>query len=62
MDYVVYQENYERSVENYDQFVGAEVCLPDERGRQIMARVTKNVKDKDGNPRDIEHPSLFADN
>ena len=26
-----------------------------------MARVTKRVKDNEGNPRGIEHPTFFAD-
>ena len=30
IDDVVYQENPEKDVDAYDQFVGAEVCLPDE--------------------------------
>ena len=29
MDDVVYQENSEKAVDAYDQFLGAEVCLPD---------------------------------
>ena len=29
IDDVVYQENSEKSVDIYDQFVGVEVCIPD---------------------------------
>ena len=61
MDDVMNQENSENSFDTYDQFFGAEVCIPDERGRIIMARVTKRVKYNRGNPRGIEHPTLFAD-
>ena len=57
---VVYQENYEKAVDTYDQFFGAEVCLTDEWGRKMMARVTKLLKGKESNPRGIEHPTLFA--
>ena len=58
---VVDQENYEKTVDTYDQFIGAEVCLPDEWGRKMMARVTKRVKYNEVNPRGIEHSKLFAD-
>ena len=61
MDYVMDQENSEKAVDTYDHFVEAEVCLPDERGRKIMARFTKRVKDNKGNPREIEHPASFSD-
>ena len=61
MDDVVDQENSEKAVDIYDHFVCAEVCLPDERGRKMMARVTKHVKYNKGNPRGVEHPALFAD-
>ena len=61
MEDVVNQEDSEKAVDTYDHFVEAEVCLPDERGRKIMARFTKRVKDNKGNPRKIEHPALFAD-
>ena len=57
---ITYQENSEKSVDTYDKFVGAEVCIPDEWGRKIMSRVTKHVKDNDCNTKGIEHPSLFA--
>ena len=60
MDDVVDQENDENYVDTYDQFVGAEVCLPDKLGRKIMAWVTKLVKDNKGNPIGIEHPTFFA--
>ena len=58
---VVDQENAEKAVGAYDQFFGAEVFLPDEQGRNFMVRVTKRVKDKEGNPRGIERPKLSAD-
>ena len=38
MDDVVDQENSEKDVDTYDQFVGTEVYLPDEQGRKIIAR------------------------
>ena len=60
MDDVVDQENSEKAVDTYDRFVGAEVCLPGERGG-VMARVTNHVKDNEGKPRKIENPALFAD-
>ena len=43
MDDVMDQENSEKDVDIYDQFFGAELCLPYERGRK-MARVAKRVK------------------
>ena len=55
------QENSKKAVDTYDQFVDAEVCLPDERGRKMADRVTKRVKNNEGSPRGIEHPTLFAD-
>ena len=58
---VVDQENAEKSVDTYYQFVGAEVCIPDERWRKMIARVNKSVKDNEVNPRGTEHPKLFAD-
>ena len=54
------QENAEKDIYNYYQFVGAEVCLPDERGRKMMARVTNSVNYNKGNPTGIEYPTLFA--
>ena len=61
MGNVVDQESSEKSINTYDQFVGSMVCLPDERWRKIMARVTNHVKDKEGTPIGIGHPALFAD-
>ena len=61
MDDVMDQEYYEKAVDTYEQFIGAEVCLPDERGRKIMARVTNRAKDNEVNPRGIEHTTLFVD-
>ena len=61
MDDVVDQENYENDVDTYYQFVGTEVYLTDERGRKMVARSTKRVKDNGGNPKGIEHPAFFAD-
>ena len=55
------QENDEKAVDAYYQFVGVELFLPDKQGRKMMAGVTKRVKDKEGNPREIEHPALFED-
>ena len=59
MDDVVEKDNYENSVDTYDQFFGAEVCLPDEQWRKIMAKITKSVKDNEGNPRGLEHTKFF---
>ena len=59
MDDVVDQENYEKSVNTYDQFVGAELCIPDEIRRKRMARVTKSVKDNEANDLGIEPPKFF---
>ena len=47
------QENSEKDVDTYAQFVGDEVCLPDEQDRKLMDRVTKRVKENEGNPRRI---------
>ena len=54
------KENAEKAVDAYDNFVGAEVCLPDARGRKMISRVTTSVKNNEGNPRGIEHPTLFV--
>ena len=61
MEYSMDQENYEKAVDTYDQFVSAELCLPDERGIKIMARATNRVKYNKVNRRGIEHPTFFAD-
>ena len=61
MDEVVYQNINENLVDTYGQFVGTEVCLPDERGRKMMDRVTKRMKKNEGNPRESELPTLFTD-
>ena len=45
IDNVVDQENSEKAVDTYDQFLGADVCIPNECGRKMMARVTKRVKE-----------------
>ena len=55
------QENSEKAVDTYDQFVGAEVCLPYELGRTIMVVFTKRVKYNKIDPRGIEHPTFFED-
>ena len=60
MNYVMDQENSEKAVDIYDQFVGAEVYLPDELGRKMISRVTHRAKDNKGNPRGIGHPELFS--
>ena len=44
IDELVDQRNSEKAVDTYDQFVEDQVCLTDERGRKMMARVTKRVK------------------
>ena len=54
------KNNSEKAVDTYDQCVRAQVCLPDERGRKIMARITKRVKDNKGNPRGIENHTIFS--
>ena len=59
---VVDQEVSEKAVDNYDQFVGPEVCIPDEWWRKIMAWVTNCVEDNRGKPKRIEYPALFAYN
>ena len=60
MDNVTDQENDEKSIDTYNQCFSAEVCLPDERWRKIMTRVTNRVKVNDGKSRGIEHPTFFA--
>ena len=57
---VVYQENAEKAVDAYDKFVGPEVCLPDKLGIITVGRVTNLVKESEGNPRGIEHLTLFV--
>ena len=50
----------EKAVDTYDQFVGAEVCLLDEQGRNIMSRFAKSVNGNEGNPIGIENYTLYA--
>ena len=47
------KEISEKDVDTYAQFVGDEVCLPDEQDIKLMDRVTKRVKENEGNPRRI---------
>ena len=61
MDNVVYQENSGKAVDTYDQFIGDEVCLSDQRVRRMMDRVTNRVNYNNGNPRRIKKPTLFSD-
>ena len=53
--------NAEKAGDSYDYFFDAELCFPDERKRKIISRVTKHLKENQGNPRGIEHPVLFED-
>ena len=59
MENIVEKENSDKDFDSYDQFVGAEVCLPDKGGRKTTAIVTKHVKDNKSKPRRIGHPTLF---
>ena len=61
MDDVVDEENSENSVDSYDQFLGAEVCLLDEEWTKIMTILINSVKYNNGNSRGIEHSTSFAD-
>ena len=45
MDNIVHKENAEKGADTYDQFVGANLCLPDEQGRKMMTRVTERVEE-----------------
>ena len=49
IDDVVDNSDRRKQADTYDQFLGAEVAIPDETGRSAMARVMKRVKDNDGN-------------
>ena len=60
MDEVMNQENAENNVATYDQFVGADIGLPGEWGRKMIARVTKCVKDNKGNTRGSKQTTLYA--
>ena len=51
---------FEKAVDIYDQLVGAEVYLLDEQGKKITTRVDNSVKDNKGNPRGIEHSTLYV--
>ena len=51
---------FEKVVDIYDQLVGAEVYLLDEQGKKITTRVDNSVKDNKGNPRGIEHSTLYV--
>ena len=59
MDDVVDQENTENAADTYDQFIGAEVCTPDEKGRKFMARVTKRLKYNEVNLLFFVYHSLY---
>ena len=48
IDDVVDNSDRRKQADTYDQFLGAEVALPDSTGRTAMARVMKRVKDNDG--------------
>ena len=61
-DEVVDQENSEKAVYTYDQCFDAEACLPEERGRKIMTRVTNRVKENKDNPIGSKHSTLCSDN
>ena len=43
MDKVLDQENSEKALDTYDEFVGAKVCLLDQQCRKMTARVTNRV-------------------
>ena len=62
MEDIADQEKYEKAVDTYGQFVGDEVCLPDELGSTMMDRFTNHVKHNKDKPKEIQHPILFADN
>lgn len=50
LDDIVNQEDPVLAADTYDTFLGAEVCLPDDKGNKLMARVTKRIKDDNGEP------------
>ena len=50
IDDIVNHDDARKQADTYDQFIGAEVCLPNMMdGTNAMARVIKRVKDNDGN-------------
>ena len=51
MGKVVDKEDAEKSIDAYNHFFGADVCLPDEQGIKSMSRFINSTKDNDGNPR-----------
>ncbi len=51
IDDIVDNSDARKLADTYDQFLGAEVAIPDQKGSKTMARVTKRVRDNDGNPR-----------
>ena len=55
------QSNAENQVNTYDSYVGAEVCIPDEKGQKLMARVSKRMKDSDGVAVGQHHENPFMD-
>ena len=61
MDEVADQDNPKNAVDTYDQFLGAELFLSDELGKQNMVGYIKRVKSNGGNPRGTWDHILYED-
>ena len=60
IDEVVDNTDRRKQADTYDQFIGAEVALPDTTGRTAMARVMKRVKDNDGNAIGVQTDNILT--
>ena len=65
IDNVVDNSDRRKKADTYDQFLGAEVSIPDSSGMTTLARVMKRVKDNDRNcvgtvnPNPLTNTSLY---
>ena len=60
-DGIVKGSNEEEESSTYDQYIGVEVQLPDNKGVNLMARVRKRIRDEDNSPEDGGSYKPWAD-
>ena len=60
IDEVVDNTDRRKQADTYDQFIGAEVALPDTTGKAAMARVMKRVKDNDENAIGVQPNNMLT--
>ena len=64
IDEIIDNSDEERAANSYDQYIGAEVMLPDRKGKKIMGKVRKRVRYDDtstggGNYNAMHDKSLY---